>query len=92
MPYVEIAYEELPRSVKDNLTEDQWRLAQHHVIMQGQKIPETAYYVNLKNGLRQRHDAGQCAEGPLLPAHDLAGGHGASDEQFHGAPPGAVMP
>lgn len=92
MPYVEIAYDELPRSVKDNLTEGQWRLAQHHVIMQGQHIPETTYYVNLKNGERQLHQAGTRAEGPLLPSHDLAGGHGKSDEQFEGAPPGAVMP
>jgi hypothetical protein len=92
VPYVEIAYDELPRSVKDNLTADQWRLAQHHVIMEGQKIPQTTYYVNLKNGQRTLHQQGERAEGPLLAGHDLAGGHGQSDQQFEGAPPGAHMP
>lgn len=92
MPYVEIAYDELPRSVQDNLSQEQWKRAQQHVIMDGQRIPETAYYVNLKSGLRQRHEAGTYAAGPLLPAHDLAGAHGKSDEQFEGAPPGAMMP
>src|SRR5690349_5924840 len=50
MPHVDIAYEELPDTVKDNLTEAQWREAERGAILEGMKIPETTFYVNLKNG------------------------------------------
>ena len=92
MPHVDIAYEELPDTVKDNLTEAQWRLAQQGAILEGMKIPETTFYVNLKNGQRRRYDEGERATAPLLPEHDLAGAHGKSDEQFHSAPPDANVP
>lgn len=52
-------------------------------------MPETTVYINLKNGQFFQYDLGQQANAPLLPAHDLAGGRGADDTQFHTSPPGA---
>ena len=92
MPHVDIAYEELPDTVKDNLTETQWREAEREAILEGMKIPDTTFYVNLKNGQRRRYDEGERANAPLLPEHDLAGARGKSDEQFHSSPPDANVP
>ena len=92
MPYVEIAYDELPRSVKDNLTEKQWALAQREAILPGEPVPEGTVYINLKNGLSRQYTTGEAADGPLLPTQDLSGGHGADDTQFRTAPRGAHGP
>ena len=92
MPIVDIPYQELPDTVKDNLTEAQWIEAQRGAILEGMKIPETTYYVNLKNGQRRQYQQGERANAPLLPEHDLAGARGKSDEQFHSSPPGADVP
>ncbi|HEV7663794.1 MAG TPA: hypothetical protein VGQ62_09690 [Chloroflexota bacterium] len=85
-------YEVLPRAVRDNLSPDQWREARREVVRSGTKIPETARYINLKNGLSFEYTAGQVANGPLLPVADLAGGRGKDDTQFHTAPRGAHFP
>ena len=89
MPIVDIPYEQLPDPVKDNLTEEQWREAQRGVILEGQVIPETARYINLKTAQQLPYEVGMRANAPLLPVHDLAGGRGADDTQFHTSPPGA---
>jgi hypothetical protein len=62
------------------------------VVRSGTKIPETARYINLKNGLVFEYTAGQVAKGPLLPEADLAGGRGRDDTQFHTAPQGVHFP
>ena len=92
MVHVDIAYEKLPRAIKDNLTPDQWEEAQPDVIAEGDGVPETTVYINLKNGLCRQYLAGEPADGPLLPTHDLSGGRGADDTQFHTKPPGAHTP
>ncbi len=92
MPYVEIAYDQLPSSVKDNLTEEQWALAQREAILPGEPVPEGTVYVNLKNGLCRQYTTGEAADGPLLPVHDLSGGRGADDTQFRTAPRGTHGP
>ncbi len=89
MPIIDLPYEELPTIVRDNLTPDQWILAQRGVIDEGVAVPETTGYVNLKNGERKTYLAGERADAPLLPEHDLAGGRGSDDTQFHTTPPGA---
>jgi hypothetical protein len=85
-------YDDLPRSVKDNISREQWPEARREVVRTGTKIPETARYINLKNGLVFEYEAGQVANGPLLPVFDLAGGRGKDDTQFHSAPRGAHFP
>jgi hypothetical protein len=82
-------YEQLPNLVKDNISEVQWPTARHHVIPPGGTIPEATDYINLKNGQIHRYEIGQPADGPLLAAHDLAGGRGRDTSQFETAPPGA---
>ena len=86
---VDIAYEHLPREVKDNLTVEQWMEAQRAVILEGATVPETTEYINLKSGLTRVHQMGERADGPLLPTHDLAGARGKDSTQFETAPPGA---
>ena len=89
MPIIDIPYEQLPNEVKDNLTPEQWTLAQRVAIDEGEEVPETTGYLNLKNGMRRMYTAGERADAPLLAEHDLAGGRGADDSQFHRSPPGA---
>lgn len=89
MAAVVMPYQELPQRVKDNLTEEQWQEAQHHVLMDGATAPETTDYMNLKNGQTQRFQEGDRISGPALPVHDLAGGRGADSTQFHHAPRGS---
>ena len=89
MPHVDIPYEQLPDPVKDNLTEAQWREAQRGAVLEGQEIPETTIYMNLKTAQQLLYEVGMRANAPLLPMHDLSGGHGADDTQFHTSPPGA---
>lgn len=89
MPYVDIPYKQLPDILKDNLTEEQWGEAQRGVILEGAEIPESTIYLNLKNGQQLPYEAGMIANAPLLPMHDLSGGRGADDSQFHSSPPGA---
>jgi hypothetical protein len=86
MPATDIRYENLPNDVKHNLTAEQWEVAQRDIIDDGESVPETAYYINLKNGKSHRYEQGERAHGPLLPAHDLAGGHGHDRTQFETAP------
>jgi hypothetical protein len=59
------------------------------VIADGDSVPDTTTYINLKNGQIHQYTAGQAANGPLLPTHDLSGGHGRDSRQFHTAPSGA---
>lgn len=89
MPHADIPYDQLPDVVTDNLTEAQWREAQRGVIAEGQEIPETTIYLNLKTAQQLLYEVGQRANAPLLPVHDLAGGRGADSTQFHTSPPGA---
>ena len=85
----DIWYEQLPDSIKDNLSREQWHEAQQDLIADGQPVPETTAYVNVKNGQISTYQVGDRARGPLLPAHDLSGAHGKDDTQFHTTPPGA---
>lgn len=89
MPNVDIRYEELPSPVRDNLSPDQWRLAQRGVVPEGGTVPETTVYINLKNGQCLQYEQGQHTSAPLLPTHDLSGGRGTDDTQFYTSPPGA---
>ncbi len=86
VPQSDIPYEQLPKVVKQNLTPRQWAEAQGNVIPEGGLVPQTTVYLNLKNGKFLRYEFGQRAPAPLLAAHDLAGGRGADDTQFHTAP------
>lgn len=92
MPHVDIAYDKLPRAIKDNLTPAQWEEAQRDVVAEGDGVPETTVCINVKNGLCQQYQAGEPANGPPLPTHDLSGGRGADDTQFHTKPRGAHTP
>lgn len=83
---LDIEYEQLPGTIKDNLSPEQWKKAQRDLVMDGQRVPEDAFYINVKNGERQFHRAGEPADGPLLPAWDLSGARGKSDEQFDSPP------
>ncbi|MGH2351053.1 MAG: hypothetical protein ACRDI2_23080 [Chloroflexota bacterium] len=85
----DLIYEQLPSEVKDNLTVEQWDEARHLVVQEGQMVPDTTWYINLKNGQMRQHDFGQPADGPLLATHNLAGGRGQDSRQFHTAPPRA---
>lgn len=89
MSLVDISYEELPRPIKDNLTPDQWIEAQRGLILEGHPVPDSTSYINVKNGQILPYEAGQRAAGPLLPAHELSGARGKSDEQFENHPAGA---
>lgn len=89
MPHMNVAYEELPQLLKDNLTERQWQEAQRDVIPEGEPVPDTTYYLNIKNGQIHEYTRGEPAKGPLLPSHDLSGGHGQDSRQFFTTPPGA---
>ncbi|HZQ34382.1 MAG TPA: hypothetical protein VFD32_00500 [Dehalococcoidia bacterium] len=50
MARYDAAYEELPHLIKDNLSPQQWLEARRDVIDEGEAIPETARYVDVKNG------------------------------------------
>lgn len=86
VPLSDIPYEELPNAVKQNLTPHQWAEALRNVIPEGGLVPQTTEYLNLKNGQRKRYVFGKRAPAPLLATHDLAGGRGADETQFHTAP------
>jgi hypothetical protein len=85
----ELDYDRLPGAVKQNISADQWDEARRAVIPEGQPIPETTIYINLKNGQCLQHSRGEAAPGPLLATHDLAGGGGKESAQFHTEPAGA---
>lgn len=85
----EIAYEQLPQLVKDNIAREQWPEARRGIVPDGAAVPEGTDYINLKNGQIHTYETGQVASGPLLPAHDLSGGGGQDDTQYTTAPPGA---
>lgn len=82
-------YEKLPGSIKNNLTAEQWEEALARVINAGESVPDAAIYINLKNGQMRRYETGDRAEGPLLAAHNLAGGRGKDSDQFSTVPEGA---
>ena len=92
MAHLDLAYDKLPGAIKDNLSPAQWEEAQRDVIAEGDAVPETTVYVDVKNGQCRAYQAGELASGPLLPAHDLSGGGGADDTQFHTMPRGAQTP
>ena len=83
MPTIDIAYEELPKLVKDNISSDQWPAAQREAIVAGDLVPEDAYYINLKNGQIHHLAQGERAPGPLLPSFDLSGAGGKESRQFY---------
>jgi hypothetical protein len=85
-------YAKLPRRVKDNISAAQWPLAYREVVHTGITIPETANYINLKNGKIRQYMVGETADGPLLPVFDLAGARGKDDTQFRTTPPRAHFP
>lgn len=89
MPDIDLDYHQLPSPVQDNISAEQWPEAQRGVIQEGKPVPETTVYINLKNGLCLCYEIGQCAQGPLLPTHDLSGARGKDDTQYHTSPPGA---
>ena len=89
MPKLDIPYEQLPQLVKDNLSPEQWELAQRGVVLEGDTVPENTDYINLKNGQIHGYRIGQTADAPLLPAHDLSGGRGRDDTQFTTHPKGS---
>ncbi len=82
MPKLDIDYEQLPRDVKNNLSQEQWIAAQDDVVLPGDTVPETRPYINLRNGWSRQHEIGERAEGPLLPVHDLSGAKGKDSTQF----------
>lgn len=86
----DLTYEQLPGSVKHNLTEEQWQEARPRVIADGAPAPESTIYLNLKNGQLRQHEAGEPVQGPALAAHNLAGGRGRDSSQFYTAPAGAA--
>jgi hypothetical protein len=85
----QFVYERLPQLVEDNISPEQWREAQRAVVQDGDQVPETTDYINLKNGRIHARNNGERAEGPLLAIHDLAGGRGKDSTQFRSSPPGA---
>jgi hypothetical protein len=82
MTEMQTDYEELPQRVKDNLSIEQWHAARHDLINDGEVVTETEYYINIRNGQIREHLAGDRADGPLLPVHDLSGAHGRYPRQF----------
>ena len=84
MAITELKYSELPDVVKDNLSEDQFRMAFADIIEEGQRIPQTTQYIDLENGQMQVFSEGDTSPGDLLPTHDLSGADGKNDTQFQG--------
>ncbi len=82
-------YESLPGAIKNNLTPEQWEEARSRVISAGANVPDSAIYVNLKNGQMRYYEADDLAAGPLLAVHNLAGARGKDTEQFRTVPDGA---
>jgi hypothetical protein len=82
-------FEQLPGAVKNNLTAEQWEDVKPRVIADGNPAPDSAVYVNLKNGQQRRYEAGELVQGPVIAAHNLAGGRGQDSTQFHTVPPNA---
>ena len=89
MAFVDIDYERLPQLVKDNLSAEQWELAQGEIIADGDPVPDSTNYINLKNGQIHTYNKGEPASGPLLAVHNLSGGSGKDSTQFETTPPGA---
>jgi hypothetical protein len=89
MATADLAYEQLPSEVKDNLSAEQWDEVQRFIIFEGERVPDTTTYINLKNGQIHQHERGEPARGPLLATHNLAGGGGKESAQFESSPPGA---
>jgi hypothetical protein len=78
-------YDALPKRVKDNIAREQWPQALHEVVHPSGPIPESAQYINLKNGRVFLYQVGQVANAPLLPLHALAGARGKEDRPFQHA-------
>jgi hypothetical protein len=84
-----LPYAQLPAPVQQNLTAEQWLVAQHLVVAEGRPVPEATQYLYLKSGQFRQYRQDEPAEGPLLAAHNLAGGRGQDSGQLRSAPPGA---
>jgi hypothetical protein len=87
-------YDGLPKRVKDNIAREQWPQALREVVHKSGPIPESAQYINLKNGRVFLYQVGQVANAPLLPLHALAGARGKEERPFqhahnHHLPPSA---
>ncbi len=82
MAFVGVRYEDLPETVKNNLTEEQFDLAKVDVVETGEMVPETTEYIDLATGVRRTYRAAEIAPGDLLPTHDLSGAHGKDNTQW----------
>jgi len=89
MAGLNIAYDKLPTRLRDNLSADQWDQMQHLVIQEGEPVPDTTGYLNLKNGQIHQYERGTPAPGLLIAEHDLSGARGKNDSQLEGAPFGS---
>ncbi len=92
MADLDIAYEQLPSPIKDNLTAEQWREARREIVGEGDPVPDTTSYINVKNGQCRQYERGEPADGPLLATHNLSGARGGDSTQFHTQPAGAHFP
>jgi hypothetical protein len=84
----ETDYENLPKLIRDNLSAEQWAEAQYDILHPGTAIPETSRYINVRNGQIHECSAGDRAEAPLLPIHDLSGARGKDSTQGPARRPG----
>jgi hypothetical protein len=84
-----LPYAQLPAPVQQNLTAEQWLVARHLVVAEGRPVPEATQYLNLKNGQFRPYRQAEPAEGPLLAAHNLAGGRGQDSGQLRSTPASA---
>jgi hypothetical protein len=87
MAGIEMNYESLPQLIKDNLSAEQWEQAQYDILHEGVAVPETARFINVRNGQIHEYAAGDRADAPLLPVHDLSGAGGGNSSQFEGTQP-----
>src|SRR5436305_312081 len=69
MAGIEMNYDALPQLIKDNLSAEQWEEAQYDILHEGVAIPETARFINIRNGQIHEYSAGDRADAPLLPVH-----------------------
>jgi hypothetical protein len=89
MAGIEIDYEHLPGRIKDNLSAEQWEKARKEIVRDGEMIPQTTQYIDIKSGLIRTYSAGEPAPGHLLATHNLSGSRGRDDSQFEGSPANA---
>ena len=89
MGRLEMACEQLPSEVEDDLSPERWLAAHRRVVRAGESVPETTAYIDLKNGQCCQDSVGEPMPGPLLATHDPAGGRGTGSTRFRSEPAGA---